>query len=181
MTYSLLCWVTSCLNTWLTYPNSMALNPSWESNGCSINFYNFMEHENSLPCSQKPAIYRNAEGNLDTSYTVSDPGTGQCTKPSQTINGHHLSIWSRDSLVGIATGYGLNGPDLVPGRRNISLFSTTCRTSVGPIHPTTQWVPVLFVPGSKASGAWHWWLTSILCRGQERWNQTSTPQYVFLV
>jgi hypothetical protein len=37
-------------------------------------------------------------------------------------------------------------------------------------------------PGEgKASGAWSWPLTSILCRSQEKWRYTSTPTCVFVV
>jgi hypothetical protein len=35
-------------------------------------------------------------------------------------------------------------------------------------------------PGGKAAGAWSWPLTSIQCRGQDRWSYTSTPPYVFM-
>jgi hypothetical protein len=49
--------------------------------------------------------------------------------------------------------------------------------ALGPTQPPIQCVPF---PGSKATGAWSWRLTSILCRCQEWWNYTSTPLYIYM-
>jgi hypothetical protein len=52
---------------------------------------------------------------------------------------------SRDSSVGIATGYGLDCPGSIPGRGK-RFFSTASRSALGPI----LWVPVAAIsPGVK--------------------------------
>ena len=59
--------------------------------------------------------------------------------------------WGRDSSVGIATRYGLDGPGSNPGGGEI--FRT---------HPDRPWGPTNLLyngyqvlPGDKAAGAWH--------------------------
>jgi hypothetical protein len=62
----------------------------------------------------------------------------------------HESEVGRDSVVGIATRYELNGPGIESrwGRD----FQHPSRPALGPIQPPAQWVPGLF-PGGKAAGA----------------------------
>jgi hypothetical protein len=62
-----------------------------------------------------------------------------------------LCIVGRDSSVGIATRYGLDGPEIESrwGRD----FQHPSRPALGPTQPPIQWVPGLF-PGGKAAGAW---------------------------
>ena len=54
----------------------------------------------------------------------------------------HLNLWGGDSAVGIATGYGLDGPGIETrwGRN----FTHTSRTALGPTHPPIQWVLSLY-------------------------------------
>jgi hypothetical protein len=53
-----------------------------------------------------------------------------------------LCCRSRDSSVGIATGYGLhNGEVGVRVPVGLRIFSTLSRPVLGPIHPPIQWVP----------------------------------------
>jgi hypothetical protein len=62
---------------------------------------------------------------------------------------------SRDSVVGIVTGYGLDdkrGRSSSPGRIKNFLFSTSSRLALGPTQPPTQWVPETLSPGVKQSG-----------------------------
>ena len=57
----------------------------------------------------------------------------------------------RDSSVGIATRYGVDGPEFETrwGRA----FSHSSRPVLGPTQPPIQWVPTFFC-GGKAAGAW---------------------------
>jgi hypothetical protein len=48
---------------------------------------------------------------------------------------------SRDSLVDIATGYGLDGRGLIPGKVRNFLISTKSTPALGPTQPPLQWVP----------------------------------------
>ena len=61
----------------------------------------------------------------------------------------HVLVGGRDSSVGIATGYGLEGPGIESrwGRD----FPHPSRPALGPTQPPVQWVPGRF-PGGKAAG-----------------------------
>jgi hypothetical protein len=64
-----------------------------------------------------------------------------------------VSAVGRDSSVGIATRYGLDGPGIESrwGRD----FPHLSRPALGPIQRPVQWVPGLF-PVGKAAGTWRW-------------------------
>ena len=62
-----------------------------------------------------------------------------------------LLLVGQDSVVGIATRYGLDGPGIESqwGRD----FPQPSRPALGPTQPPIHWVPGLF-PRGKAAGAW---------------------------
>jgi hypothetical protein len=57
-----------------------------------------------------------------------------------------------DSSVCIATGYGLDGRGMIPGRGKIFLFSTGFGPAVGPTQPLIEWLPGDLSPGIKQQG-----------------------------
>jgi len=63
------------------------------------------------------------------------------------------------SSVGIAIGYGLDGPGVESRWRRD--FPHLFRPTLGPIQPPVQWVPGLS-RGWRAAGAWRWPLTPLL-------------------
>jgi hypothetical protein len=97
------------------------------------------------------------------------------------INETRIYIRSRDSSVGIATGYGLDDREFwirVPvGSR---IFSTSSRPALGPTQPPIQWVPGAFSLGVKRRGrkADHSPPASVEIK--KTWLYTSTPTYAFM-
>jgi hypothetical protein len=71
----------------------------------------------------------------------------------------------RDISVGIATGYGLDGPRI--GSRWEREFPHSSRSTPWPTQPSIKWVLVLS-PGSKAVGAWCWPPTPSCAEVKER-------------
>jgi len=71
-------------------------------------------------------------------------------------------IRGRQTVVGIAIRYGLDGPGI--GSRWRRDFPQPFRGAAGPIQPPIKWTPGLF-PEGKAAGAWPWRFTSIYRRG----------------
>jgi hypothetical protein len=62
---------------------------------------------------------------------------------------------SRDSVVGIATGYGLNDQRVrvrIPAGASIFHFSMSSRPALGSTQPPIQWVAGAVSPGLKQQG-----------------------------
>jgi len=72
------------------------------------------------------------------------------------VNGDYVEVWCvpserRDSLVGIATRYGLDDTGIESGWG--SRFSTPVQTDPG-AHPASYTIGTGSLPGGKAAGAW---------------------------
>ena len=78
-------------------------------------------------------------------------------RPSKWICGVNRFQMGRNSVVGIATRYGLEGPGIESRCRRD--FPHQSRPVLGPTQPLVQWVPCLF-PGGTAAGSWRWPPTS---------------------
>jgi len=89
------------------------------------------------------------------------------------INGWHMFLCGPGSVVGIATGYGLDGPGIESrwGRDFLHLS----RPALGPTQPPVQWIPCLS-PGVKSGRGVtlipHPLLVPLVIKEQ---NYTSTP------
>jgi hypothetical protein len=59
---------------------------------------------------------------------------------------------SRDSSVGITTGYGLDGRGSIPGRVKMFLFYIVSRPALRPTLSPIQWIPPVLSPGVKRPG-----------------------------
>jgi hypothetical protein len=60
-----------------------------------------------------------------------------------------IPLRSRDSSVGIAAGYRLDGRGSVPDRGKIFVYSTATSSPLGPPQPPVQWVPRALYTGVK--------------------------------
>jgi hypothetical protein len=95
-------------------------------------------------------------------------------------------IRSRDSVVGIATGYGLDDWGVgvrvrssSPGRIKNFLFSMSSRSALGSTQPLIQWVPGAFSPGERPGReAYHSPPASAVVKIM--WIYTFTPPYAFM-
>jgi len=77
------------------------------------------------------------------------------------------------SSVGIATGYGLDGPGIESRWRRD--FPRLSRPALGPTQPPVQWVPV-FSLGLREVGTWGWPLTPSSAMVKKEYSCTSTPR-----
>jgi hypothetical protein len=93
-----------------------------------------------------------------------------------------LKIWSRDSVVGIATGYGLDDRwvrSSSPGKVKNFFSSTSSRPALGLIQPPIEWVPGAISPGVKRSGREGDHSSPTSTEVKKMWIYTSTPPYAF--
>jgi hypothetical protein len=68
------------------------------------------------------------------------------------VNNTCKEVGSRDSSIGRATGYRLEGRVSILNRFKILLFAIGSRPTLDPTQPPIQWVPVSFSPGVKRTG-----------------------------
>jgi hypothetical protein len=74
----------------------------------------------------------------------------------------------RDSVFGIATRYGLDGPGIESRwREERRDFPHQSRTALGPTRPPAQWVQDI-LPGGIMAGPWHWPRTPSSAEVKER-------------
>jgi hypothetical protein len=84
---------------------------------------------------------------------------------------------SRDSPVGIATGYGLDGPGSIPDKGRICSHFHIVQT--GPTQ-LLLWIPEALSQGVKRSERETVHLSPSGAEVKNIWIYTSTPQYVFM-
>jgi hypothetical protein len=92
-----------------------------------------------------------------------------------------VQLGNQNSVVGIATGYGLDNRGVrVQVTVGSRIFSASSRPALGSTQPPTQWVPGTLSPGVKRPGneADHSSPASVKVR--EMWIYTSTPSYTFM-
>jgi hypothetical protein len=86
---------------------------------------------------------------------------------------------SRDSVVGIATGYGLDNRG-VGVRVRIFLFSTSSRSALEPTQPPIQWVTGALSPWIKREGREADNSSPVSTEVKKMWIYTYTPPYTFM-
>jgi hypothetical protein len=84
---------------------------------------------------------------------------------------------SRVTIVGIASGYGLD--DRRVGVKNF-FFSMSFRQVVGPTQPPIRWVPGALPLGAKRPRRETEHLPSYSAEVKKMWIYTSTPPYAFM-
>jgi hypothetical protein len=125
----------------------------------------FMAPEGSLPCSQ--------ESTTDPYPEPYKPNPYHPILSKIHFNIVHPPTRSRDSVVGIATSYGLDDREVgvrVPTGVKNFLFSKSSRPALRSTQPPLQWVPGIKRPGSEVD---HSPPTS--AEVKKMWIYTSTP------
>jgi hypothetical protein len=129
---------------------------------------------------------------LPASFTYSSSLKMEAIHPSETSTKLYQITWcripegttrSRDSVVGRATGYGLDDRGVgvpSPGRVKNFLFSTWSKPALGPTQPPIQWVPGALSPGVKRQGREADHSPPASAEVKKTWIYTSTPPYAFM-
>jgi hypothetical protein len=92
------------------------------------------------------------------------------------------TLKTRNSVVGIATGYGLNDQGfgvLSPGRVKDFLFFTSSKSTLGSTQRPIQWVREALSPGVKRTGREADHSPPASAEVKQMSNYTSTPPYTF--
>jgi hypothetical protein len=95
----------------------------------------------------------------------------------------YITLRSRDSVVSIATGYGLDnqrGWSSSPRRVKNFLFSMLSRPAPGPSEPPIQWVPWALSPGVERPGCEADHSPQASAKVKKMWIYTSTPPNTFI-
>jgi hypothetical protein len=109
--------------------------------------------------------------------------------PMGSLNFFFFSIYliipyrSRDSVVGIATGYGLDDRGIrssSPGRVKNFLFSTSSRPALGSTQPPIEWILVALSPGVKRQERDADRSPPTSAEVKKMWIYTFTPLYAFM-
>jgi hypothetical protein len=91
---------------------------------------------------------------------------------------------SRGSVVGIATGYGLDdrgiGVKSTGKKVKNFLFSTSFRPALGPTQPPIQWVPRALSPGIKRQGHESDHSSPASAEVKKMWIYISAPPYALM-
>jgi hypothetical protein len=89
---------------------------------------------------------------------------------------------SRDSAVGIATGYGLEdrGSEFETRWGKNFHFSTSSRPALGPTQPPIQWISEALSPGIKRPGREDDHSPPTSAEVKKVWIYISTPPYAFM-
>jgi hypothetical protein len=95
---------------------------------------------------------------------------------------HQLLVYTHYSVVGIATGYGLDDRGFgvrVPLGSRI-FFSTSFRPALGSTQSPIQWVPGALSPAVKRPGLEADHSSPTSAETKKMWIYTSTPPYAFM-
>jgi hypothetical protein len=94
----------------------------------------------------------------------------------------HNTVGSWNSLVSIATGYGLDeeGSNSSPGGVKNFLFSKSSRQALGFTQPPKRWVPGAYSPGVKRPGRDADHSPPASAEVKKMWIHIAIPPYAFL-
>jgi hypothetical protein len=123
--------------------------------------HNTHKRQISMPRRVSNLQSQQASGCRPTSETARPPWSSPLHLTTPKVLTVKYALWKynnanktpvdRDSAVGIATRYGLDGPGIES--RWARDFPQPSRPALGPTQPPVQWISGLF-PGGKAAGAW---------------------------